>query len=156
MVRTIKIHVALKLFEERQYAIPVPAFGAHLGPLVVIAGCTAICQLGVDRRAAAHDAALFIVPRRRSSGSIFRAWLQVNLEVRPLEVGIEIGHDGIRIEYILGYPFGRCVLARFEQRNPIGTLRRQPVGKNAASRAAAAYNVVVLHTTIPLPIDHPF
>ena len=83
--RTVEVHVALDLLEERQHAVPVPPGRAARMPLVVVGRRAAIGELAVDRRTAAQHARLLVRAqlRARLVGPVVRDDLGRDLQCGP-------------------------------------------------------------------------
>ncbi len=145
--RTVEVHVALDLLEERQHAVPVPSGRAARVPFVVVGRRAAIGELAVDRRTAAQHARLLIGAQRRPRlvGTVVRDDLGGDLQRRPGVGRIQIRGAGIGIEDRRRHLAMRRVLPRLQQQHLVGRARRQPVGQHGAGGTAADDDVVVLH-----------
>ena len=143
--RAVEIHVPFQLLEIGQHPFPTPPPGAIRLPAVVIGGITAQGDLAVDRRAAAHDAALFVAALGRRAGFVMGQRLKVDAQVRPVVIGAEVGLAGKAVEDVFGHPARRRVLARLDQEDAVGAPGRKPVGQHASGRAAADDDGVMVH-----------
>ena len=143
--------VVLRLLEERQHRIPVPALAAKLAPVVVIRRIAAHIHHAVDRTGAAEHLA---------ARQIQRAVVQCLLG-RAVEHPVDA-----RIGKCLGVADGnvdpRIAVANagFQQQHPIASGLRKAGRHNAAGRSRAGNDKVVFssvrHRQIsPLPLRGP-
>ena len=144
--RPIEVHVALDPLVVREHVIPAPAAArAARHPLVEVGRRSAIGELTVDRGTSAEHARLLVFAQRRRVllRIVVRDDLGPNLELRPVEAGVEVGRAGIAVEDF-GWDLAVwCVLARFKQEHPSGALCRQPVSQYRPGRTAANDDEVV-------------
>jgi hypothetical protein len=127
--------MVLRLEEPREHVVPAPADVSHLPPAVVVGGLAAHVDHAVDRRAAAQHLASRI--RQRPA-------VKTGLGLgRHHPVGARISHA---IEIADGDidPVIAIGPARLEEQNGVARIGAQPVCKDAARRAGADDDEVVL------------
>ncbi len=126
-----EIEVALQRLEIGQHVAPAPAGRAQLDPFGIIVGRAAQRDHAHDRGAAAHDARLVVGGRRRVFARAPMAFQ------RGPHVGLVVVGRRKCIEHVGRLFSGRRVAAGLDQQHGAPRLRREPVGKDAAGRAAA-------------------
>jgi hypothetical protein len=132
-----------RLLEVGQHLLVGPATIAELTPGVVIERLAAHIEHAVDRTRAAERAAA-----RTGNAAVGHALFRLHLEV-PIELLVvqQLGEAGRNID-----PHRLVARTRFEQQHLNGGILAQPVGQNAARRAAAHDDVIPIGHDAPLPL----
>ena len=135
------VHVAFAhemvfvLLEERQHVVPAPAVQAELPPMIVIGGLAAHIDHGVDRRRTADHLAARIV-----EAAAVEAFLGLGLEA---PIGARIA-NGEQIADRNMKPDPVVAATGFEDKHALAGIGGQAVGEDAAGRAGAGDDVVVV------------
>ena len=126
--------LVLRLLEERQHRIPVPALAAPLPPAVVIGRSAAHVDHAVDRAGAAQDLAARLV-----EGAIVELLLGLALE-HPVDPGVgeRLGVAERDVD-----PRVAVAPAGFEQQHPPASGFAEPPGHGATRRSCAGHDEVV-------------
>src|SRR5208282_659604 len=126
--------LVLRLLEERQYRIPIPAVAAALTPTVVIRRGAAHINHAVDRAGAAQDLAARLV-----EGAVVELLLGLALEhpvVARVGKGLGIAERDVD-------PRVAVASARFEQQHAPATGFAEPPGHRTARRSRAGHDEVI-------------
>jgi hypothetical protein len=147
------IGIGLELFVIFYDPVPAPAFGAGSLPFLEIARHAADRYHRIDRRAAAHDAALVIGKGGHGIRIVVGQGLPLRHDAGP-RVPAVIDGAVERIADLCALIAGVCVAPGFQQQHPVGRHLAQPCRHDRTRGSAADDDVVPRVVPVLRPVLH--